>query len=86
MINNEKISTHTLRGERDLPQFVYKYRISPISTHTLRGERDGGCGPLPDTVVISTHTLRGERDQNVDIPPSQKFLFQLTRSVGSVTL
>ena len=37
---NSKISTHTLRGERD----VY-WRIVPpiqkeISTHTLRGERD----------------------------------------------
>ena len=34
-----KISTHTLRGERDLlpPQELQSYAIS---THTLRGERD----------------------------------------------
>ena len=34
-----KISTHTLRGERD---FTYTNGSAayPISTHTLRGERD----------------------------------------------
>ena len=35
---------------------------------------------------ISTHTLRGERDFNVDGLLRGDFQFQLTRSVGSVTL
>ena len=40
-----KISTHTLRGERDakeLGDFTYTNGSAayPISTHTLRGERD----------------------------------------------
>ena len=33
------ISTHTLRGERDLRKTVICY-VTQISTHTLRGERD----------------------------------------------
>ena len=59
---NNEISTHTLRGERDLhvygtPHFVY------ISTHTLRGERDiQYLNSFTLTVHISTHTLRVERD------------------------
>ena len=61
-ITQRNISTHTLRGERDLhvygtPHFVY------ISTHTLRGERDiQYLNSFTLTVNISTHTLRGERD------------------------
>ena len=61
-ITQRNISTHTLRGERDLhvygiPHFVY------ISTHTLRGERDiQYLNSFTLTVHISTHTLRGERD------------------------
>ena len=35
----EKISTHTLRGERDVYK-LYKTVEKRISTHTLRGERD----------------------------------------------
>lgn len=34
-----RISTHTLRGERDVGQY-HKYKQYVISTHTLRGERD----------------------------------------------
>ena len=34
-----KISTHTLRGERDF-FFSYSFALGYISTHTLRGERD----------------------------------------------
>ena len=36
--------------------------------------------------VISTHTLRGERDLLVALIILTYFVFQLTRSVGSVTL
>ena len=35
----QKISTHTLRGERD-PNIRNAKQIFYISTHTLRGERD----------------------------------------------
>ena len=34
-----KISTHTLRGERDSVDEIVN-ELVPISTHTLRGERD----------------------------------------------
>ena len=59
----DRISTHTLRGERDIPH-LYSLQIALISTHTLRGERDFDIfdGPILDNP------------------------FQLTRSVGSVTL
>ena len=33
------ISTHTLRGERDLMN-ISETNVAVISTHTLRGERD----------------------------------------------
>ena len=35
-----RISTHTLRGERDLVAVTGLSAVVPISTHTLRGERD----------------------------------------------
>ncbi len=35
--------------------------------------------------LISTHTLRGERDINYELAYRRAELFQLTRSVGSVT-
>ena len=35
---------------------------------------------------ISTHTLRGERDENQEDKEKMRSQFQLTRSVGSVTL
>ena len=35
-----KISTHTLRGERDLNSLGLTDDVRQISTHTLRGERD----------------------------------------------
>ena len=34
------ISTHTLRGERDMPTIEPFHVYTIISTHTLRGERD----------------------------------------------
>ena len=34
------ISTHTLRGERDLIKNLENGKKVSISTHTLRGERD----------------------------------------------
>ena len=38
------------------------------------------------TVKISTHTLRGERDLFIFVIPIHNIKFQLTRSVGSVTM
>ena len=55
------ISTHTLRGERDLPLHSLPHYFF-ISTHTLRGERDGVACRVVICLLISTHTLRGERD------------------------
>ena len=55
------ISTHTLRGERDV-DFLYRQILRRISTHTLRGERDNYDLTRCDGFFISTHTLRGERD------------------------
>ena len=37
--HNASISTHTLRGERDLMN-ISETNVAVISTHTLRGERD----------------------------------------------
>ena len=56
------ISTHTLRGERDLNKTKQTYQFN-ISTHTLRGERDAEVFARMEQDVISTHTLRGERDE-----------------------
>ena len=41
---------------------------------------------LSETLKISTHTLRGERDSSFASVINGKRSFQLTRSVGSVTL
>ena len=38
-----------------------------------------------DLVTISTHTLRGERDRKRQNNLTANSVFQLTRSVGSVT-
>ena len=38
--NNSGISTHTLRGERDIVANADNVDLLCISTHTLRGERD----------------------------------------------
>ena len=43
-------------------------------------------GGIIKTRNISTHTLRGERDVIFSISNEISFAFQLTRSVGSVTL
>ena len=63
-----------------------KYSPIFISTHTLRGERDAYPKKTLSTLRISTHTLRGERDNNDDGGVAENKIFQLTRSVGSVTL
>ena len=62
------------------------YCILIISTHTLRGERDCSTIHGEPPFEISTHTLRGERDMRLAGAGTQIGLFQLTRSVGSVTL
>ena len=56
------ISTHTLRGERDLSSYLFPF-LPFISTHTLRGERDFVVFLRTLYRRISTHTLRGERDK-----------------------
>ena len=56
-----RISTHTLRGERDALENDMKNKTA-ISTHTLRGERDIIDNIRCPKTAISTHTLRGERD------------------------
>ena len=56
-----------------------------ISTHTLRGERDFVPRGRFTAAKISTHTLRGERDERRGVTAVGTCLFQLTRSVGSVT-
>ena len=69
-----KISTHTLRGERDSTAAKFDGCIH-ISTHTLRGERDHDRYTDSFETGISTHTLRGERDSTYCIcevtPPQQ---------------
>ena len=82
--NWRKISTHTLRGERDL-LFWDVFIHSKISTHTLRGERD----------ISAVLYRRYKRNFNSHAPWGawpvldssliQFKAFQLTRSVGSVT-
>ena len=57
-----------------------------ISTHTLRGERDLIITCCVADTAISTHTLRGERDCAKLFCLIPFSLFQLTRSVGSVTI
>ena len=44
-----KISTHTLRGERDLSSYLFPF-LPFISTHTLRGERDDSTTESPVVV------------------------------------
>ncbi len=56
------ISTHTLRGERDIQRYDKRTARHTFSTHTLRGERDFINNFSFITVTISTHTLREERD------------------------
>ena len=63
-IRHGKISTHTLRGERDNSKTFLSYESSTISTHTLRGERDQKQKFIFGGGQISTHTLRGERDSH----------------------
>ena len=80
------ISTHTLRGERDEVGGI-AVNNKTISTHTLRGERDEyGFEKISGEFKISTHTLRGERDSVFQISFETLSQFQLTRSVGSVTI
>ena len=69
------ISTHTLRGERDI-SIKKNCEFLKISTHTLRGERDHSFRNENEVeLFISTHTLRGERDSTYCIcevtPPQQ---------------
>ena len=81
-----EISTHTLRGERDTDV------IGESSVGKLNFNSHAPWGawlwyPLPwkKSSRISTHTLRGERDGLVQYVYGQIGVFQLTRSVGSVT-
>ena len=54
-----EISTHTLRGERDMDPIISKVEYL-ISTHTLRGERDMlGKRPYPATYNFNSHAPWG---------------------------
>ena len=80
-----KISTHTLRGERDQSAMECIDRLV-ISTHTLRGERDPHkfyyrCYLCKFQLTRSVGSVTRQRKQR-----KQRTKFQLTRSVGSVTL
>ena len=68
------------------PAGLLRQRSGLISTHTLRVERDGIMAVLYDACRISTHTLRVERDTIEIIYRIMHMVFQLTRSVWSVTL
>ena len=67
--------------------YILWFMLQFISTHTLRVERDFR---IIDLTVhhskISTHTLRVERDHLPDCSGNAQDLFQLTRSVWSVTV
>ena len=65
--------------------FTLVFAVFCISTHTLRGERDIAVLDSSSMQFISTHTLRGERDHNKSTVFALPIIFQLTRSVGSVT-
>ena len=69
-----RISTHTLRGERDVDMVLISGGLK-ISTHTLRGERDTATKTIEKTAKISTHTLRGERDLPTHHEPFLSFYF-----------
>ena len=76
VFHSQSISTHTLRGERDIVGSANNVDLLCISTHTLRGERDSLlCFMYNSISTISTHTLRGERDSTYCIcevtPPQQ---------------
>ena len=72
-------------GSVTLKDCPYCFHVT-ISTHTLRGERDSERDTDILCVDISTHTLRGERDSRIFDNGTGVHEFQLTRSVGSVTL
>ena len=66
--------------------YYFVYEGTPdVPTYTLRGERDLSNNSLLSVFPISTHTLRGERDKSGITAKLPNSLFQLTRSVGSVT-
>ena len=66
--------------------YYFVYEGTPdVPTYTLRGERDLSNNSLLSVFPISTHTLRGERDDINTLYASICVIFQLTRSVGSVT-
>ena len=80
------ISTHTLRGERDLffnsgytlpEKFQLTRSVGSVTYEILEKINNN---------YISTHTLRGERDRYTVQSLKLTAVFQLTRSVGSVTL
>ena len=83
--DKNRISTHTLRGERDMN--IYKGNIETLKFQLTRsvGSVTCKCFVLYLLICISTHTLRGERDSVFQISFETLSQFQLTRSVGSVT-
>ena len=79
------ISTHTLRGERDFCKRFTTHHIANFNSHAPWGAWPELTEQACLAFIISTHTLRGERDAVQFYCRLMKKLFQLTRSVGSVT-
>ena len=61
---SQSISTHTLRGERDLWNGLKHPKIAKFQLTRSVGSVTGTILLPIDNNVISTHTLRGERDLN----------------------
>ena len=81
----KNISTHTLRGAREKKKSERVCRQLRFQLTRTLGSLTPSISEYKTTCKISTHTLRGERDgehKNNIIEAA----FQLTRSVGSVTL
>ena len=72
---SQSISTHTLRGERDLWNGLKHPKIAKFQLTRSVGSVTGTILLPIDNNVISTHTLRGERDSTYCIcevtPPQQ---------------
>ena len=65
---SQSISTHTLRGERDLWNGLKHPKIAKFQLTRSVGSVTGTILLPIDNNVISTHTLRGERDGNMQTP------------------
>ena len=60
--NSIRISTHTLRGERDIVTFCRQQIDLYFNSHAPWGAWPSSRFAANKLICISTHTLRGERD------------------------